>query len=697
MHTFKVGARDSALSVAQSKQTIATLESVFPDIKLELVSFKTAGDTDKKTSLTDGSIPDNFFSDTLDQSVINGHVDAAIHSAKDLPDYDESEIAWFTIPWREDNRDCIILRKDRIIPDNPKIGGSSVSREVFAQQKWPNGKSVAIRGDIENRIAQLDEGVVDVLILAVAGLKRLGLNDRITEILPTEELPTHPSQGKIAITFKKDNPHFLNMRMMLVETLNICGAGTGKDGNYTHSVTEALNNADLCLKDSLMDVEILNHCNGKIEEVGKRYHDEASSIQSTIHKKMLDSILGGDKVVRLKGGDPALFGRLIEELDFINKNHLPWRVHPGIPWFCSATLKHGIMITSRMGIRQFTVTTGTQADGETIDCNSLNTPLNGSIFFYMATRKIDTICKNLIDQGMSTDTPAAIFREDEGDENIVRGTLEIIEEEFKKSSMVAPAIFMVGEATLKDNNYKPQYGPLNETKILSCGTDHTKKVLDSQITKYGGTSIPLKLFDLKINKTPWIRELSNTDWVILSSASAASFFIKALIENNVDLRDCPNVATSGPSASKELLKHGIHSDYEAMVFTSESLANELIENKLLNKASVMVLNSSASLSKLSEKLKPHCASLKKFNLYNNIECDLDSPCPDFDIASFCSPSAFNAFENNFPGILKGKKIASIGPVTSKAIEAKGYTVDIEPRVYDAVNLMRSIASKKIWG
>jgi uroporphyrinogen III methyltransferase / synthase len=696
MKTLKIGARGSALSVAQTKQSIAQIEEVFPELKCELVTFSTAGDTDKTTSLTAKNIPDNFFSDTLDKAVLSGEIDAAVHSAKDLPDYSTKEIEWFYLPWREDQRDCIIFRKDNVIPTNPKIGISSRNRDKYVKEKWPDGKHIAIRGDIENRIAQLDRGEVDILILAVAGLNRLGLGDRISEIISCEELPTHIDQGKIAVTFNPSNNDLMMIRMMLLETIHICGAGTGRDGNYTHATSEALSHADLCLRDTLMNDEVLDHCHGSIKSVGKRYHDNASDIQTSIHEKMLHAICAGEKVVRLKGGDPALFGRLTEELEFLNKNKLPWKVHPGIPWFCSATLKHGIMITSRKDIRQFTVSTGTQADGTTIDCEDLATPLNGSMYFYMATRKIETICQKLIKQGLSKHTPTAIFREDGGEGNIVRGNLENIQDKFEKSTMNAPAIFLVGSAAEQKNSYLPTYGPLNGLRILSCGSPLTQKRLNAEISKLGGQPISLPLFKLQKRKAIWLDELSNTDWIILSSASAASFFIESLKIHKVDIRDCPCIATTGPSASRELLKYGLHSDYEAKEYSSRSLAQELIEAKLLKDSNVLILNSSLSQSPLSELLTPHCKILNKFHLYDNLELPLYEECPDFDIVTFCSPSAFNVFNKHYSHHLKNKKVGSIGPVTTAAIKEKGYKVDIEPKVYDTIHLIRSIASRVLW-
>lgn len=695
MPTLKIGARGSKLSLAQTNQNLNKLKEVFPELNFEIIPFKTAGDIDKKTSLNAESIPDNFFSDTLDEAVAKGELDAAVHSAKDLPEYDHERITWFFLPWVEDNRDCLIFRKDGVIPNKPKVGVSSDSRNTYAIKRWPNAELVQIRGDIENRIEQLDRGEVDIILLAIAGLNRLGLKDRISEIIPPHEIKTHEMQGKISVTFKPGHPVMHKIRRMLTPKITICGAGTGKDGNYTHAVTEALETCDVCIKDNLLENEILNYCSGEVIELGKRYNDNAKEVQHTIHKQILNWSCSGKKVVRLKGGDPALFGRLTEELDILEKHQLAYQVLPGIPWLCSATLKHGIMVTSREETRHFTVATATQIEGHAFEPDQLKKLSDGSLFFYMGTRKLKHIQQALIEHGISSKTPFAIFKDTDKDDSIVRGYLEKMPELFEKSKLEAPALILIGQAADPKKCYLDLESPLNKIKVLCTGTHKTYQQLKKSISKLGGNALHYPLFELEPNEITWLDSFYECDWVVLASGSSASIFLDLLKKQQIDLRLCPHIATTGPSASKVLKEAGIQPNFQSSTFTSKALAEELIAKDCAQGQHFLVFRSSASQSPLTTMLENAGAKVDNFDLYSNKPIQSNDKIPDFDYITFCSPSAVKCFIDKFPEGLKEKKVVSIGPVTTACLKEYNIT-PLEPKTFDVEHMSCRIASHFLW-
>ena len=366
MKNITIAARGSQLSVAQARTSLHQLASCFSELHLELKTLATAGDKDLTTSLTSSEVSDDFFTNTLDRAVLDGTADAAIHSSKDMPDYEGTGIDWFFLPWREDRRDAVLWPKDRDHnEDNPVVGISSPSREAYAKARWPNCSIKPIRGSIESRIQQMDDGDFDVILLAVAGLKRLGIAHRIDETLSLEELNTHEDQGAIAITFKEGHPVLQQLRLLLTPPVIIAGAGTGKEGNYSVAVQRALEQCDLCLHDTLLAPEILRHSRGQLVNVGKRYNDKnPGQRQADIIQYLLTHSRKGKRIVRLKGGDPSLFGRLSEEIDALIDHSITFKVLPGIPWLCSAPLRHGIYLTERQNVRHFQVATGPEIEGK---------------------------------------------------------------------------------------------------------------------------------------------------------------------------------------------------------------------------------------------------------------------------------------------------------------------------------------------
>lgn len=698
MPRLKIGARGSKLSIAQSETSLGQIRDALPGLEFDLLPIETTGDRDLSTALSDTSVGDDFFTDDLDRLVISGDLDAAIHSAKDLPDYSGTDIDWFCLPWREDPRDAILWPRGREKnTKNPIIGISSDSRNAYAQKRWPKGTQKAIRGAVDSRLEQMDRGDYDVLLLAVAGLNRLGLSDRVDEVLETSDLPTHEDQGRIAITFRRGNTDWLNIRNALLHPIVIAGAGTGREGNYSLAVKETLTQANVCLHDSLMSSEILNHCPGKLVHVGKRYGEGRSDErQRDIIDKMVDGARRGQRVVRLKGGDPSVFGRLKEEIDALASEGWPFRVFPGIPWICSAPLRHGIYLTERDLTRHFQVATGTEIEGKTFDGRDLD-PEKGPVYFFMAVRKIPEIVEGLIARGYKRETPCAIFREDPGEEGIVRSTLKNIETDLAKSTLRPPAIFLVGEPARESLAFSSPKGALEGLRILLPGTVKTQKALTESILDLGGIPIPLTVFELKTEKgsaKDWIGRVEEFDWIVLSSASAVECLLEILRYFKIDLRSLPHIAVSGPSASKALKSIGLYPDYQPNSYTSRDLGEGMLKQLDMKDQKVLIPRSSASKSPLPNILEDAGARVEVVTLYANKSLEL-TQLPECDVVCFCSPSGFQPL-SPFVEELKSITKASIGPVTTKAMKEAGWEVDVEPTVYNAQHLVWALASHQLW-
>jgi hydroxymethylbilane synthase len=215
---FKAGMRPSQLSLKQSGTALARIEELCPNISFERVPITSVGDTDRTTDLRES--PPDFFTRELDEALLRGDIDLAVHSAKDLPDPVPEGIESFWLPWREEPRDALVLARGRTVsdlPEDPVIGVSSERREEYSSRRFPKGIQKPIRGNIEERIAQVDDGTFDVAIIAAAALVRLGLEERVTEWIELDELEVPEGQGYLAITFRAGDPSMSALRDLFVK------------------------------------------------------------------------------------------------------------------------------------------------------------------------------------------------------------------------------------------------------------------------------------------------------------------------------------------------------------------------------------------------------------------------------------------------------------------------------------------------
>jgi len=200
MKAIKIGTRGSALAMAQTESVVNQLRRYHPDLHLEIVKVKTAGDLDTSGRLAE--IGAGAFTARLEQELIAGNIEAAVHSAKDLPSRISEDLKIAAVPRRGPVNDVWISGRHLGTKDSKAgtiIGTSSPRRRAQILHAQPHFEVRPIRGNIETRLAKLESGQYDAIILAKAGLGRLGLSDNFTEILPTESFIPAPGQGALAI------------------------------------------------------------------------------------------------------------------------------------------------------------------------------------------------------------------------------------------------------------------------------------------------------------------------------------------------------------------------------------------------------------------------------------------------------------------------------------------------------------------
>ncbi len=204
--SFRIGTRKSPLAIKQAGEAIEELKRVYPGIEVDIVPIDTYGDKDRATPISEIEGTD-FFTKEIDDALLRGDIDFAVHSAKDLPDklVDGLEIALRTPSI--DPYDCLVSKlglKLAGLPLGARIGTSSLRRKAQLKRYRDDFQIVDIRGNIEERLRKLEDSDLDAIVIAAAGLIRLGLEHRITERLPFEILKPHPLQGSLALVVKKE-------------------------------------------------------------------------------------------------------------------------------------------------------------------------------------------------------------------------------------------------------------------------------------------------------------------------------------------------------------------------------------------------------------------------------------------------------------------------------------------------------------
>jgi hydroxymethylbilane synthase len=205
--TLRIGTRASALALWQARRVSELIGAQPGAPKVELVHIRTEGDirTDVPLWAVDGRA---FFTKEIDRALLANEIDIAVHSLKDVSTLMEQGIALAAVLEREDPRDALVTLAGASVADLPpraRVGTSSLRRRAFLARVRPDVVQMELRGNVPTRIEKLEKGEYDAIILATAGLKRLGLESHISSRLPTREFPSAVSQGAIGICARGDD------------------------------------------------------------------------------------------------------------------------------------------------------------------------------------------------------------------------------------------------------------------------------------------------------------------------------------------------------------------------------------------------------------------------------------------------------------------------------------------------------------
>ena len=657
------------------------------------------GDRDKATDLR--LTPGDFFTRDLDEAVLEGRIDCAVHSAKDLPDELPAGMDLLYLPWMEDPRDVLILPQGvSVIPDAPRIGVSSARREDYCRKRFPDAVMLSIRGNIDQRIRQLDNGDYDLLIMAAAGLNRIGMADRISEYIPLHELTTPPGQGTLAVTFRKGDVRFNQLRKLFVKPVIFAGAGTGTIDNVTLGTVEALKHCDICFYDAICPaglLELLPEGAEKVD-VGKRKGHHAFS-QAEISLKLVEAARRGLSVVRLKGGDPGIFGRLAEETELLDEYELPYRVLPGVSSLNAATTASGLLLTRRGLSRGFTAATPRRSGSDKIEWFSAAEEKALPKVFFMAVSGIGEVMEELEAEEYPASLPVSVVFDACGEEElIISGTLADIAAKVPDSPL--PGIVITGAVAGRGFLF-PKNGALGGMRVLFAGSAALSEKAKAAILNFDGRLLPRPMIELipAANAPEALTKAAAADWLIVTSPSAAQILLDAAFRVKFDLRQLPSLAVCGPGTAEKFLAHGIYPEVCAAENFGAQGLRDALSGKILPGHTVLRLRSDLAGEKLDEQLRQMAASVTDFVLYKNQPVHYDR-LPPFDAVLFTSVSSVMAFFENFPpSMLADKTICAIGNPTASRLKellpgveiVQGTEATVESMVYALA--VKQISSK----
>lgn len=668
----KIGTRASNLALVQARKTLAEFRLRLPGWRGELVPFDSPGDRDRETDLR--TSPADFFTRDLDEAVLQGELDAAVHSAKDVPDPVAPGLDWCWLPWRDDPRDALVVAPGTSLenlPPQPRIGVSSDRRLDYCRRHFPDGRLLPIRGNIEHRLAQLDAGDFDLLLMAAAALHRLDLPERISRYIPLADLPVPEGQGTLCLTFRAGDARFLPLRSLFVKSAVFAGAGVGTADQVTRAVATALDTCDICFHDTLIPAGVLELVSPKarIVGVGKR-SGRHSADQQDINRMLADACRKGCRVVRLKGGDPAIFGRLAEELDTLDALALPYRILPGISALNAVAPAAGILLTERGTSNGFAVLTPRQAGGGVTGMGK-DARARFPVVAYMAVKACDRVCADLLADGWSPDTPAAmLFGAGDPAGFAVRDSLAHLPERVERAGTSLPGLLVVGDVAGRN---PLRHGALGGRRVLLTCSESLQAKAAQAVHDFGGSPVSFPLIRLRPTGDiqDAVRRLESFAWLVVTSPSSARCLLAALDALRIDRRRLPALAVCGSGTAEVFAAAGL---FPRLVppaeFGAEAMTDLLVRN-LPAGSEILRLRSDKAEDKLAEQLRMNGYPTTDCIAYRN-EPTTATELPEHDDIVFASASAVEVFGRKWGAERLGRQpVACIGQPTRQALRALG--------------------------
>ena len=489
-------------------------------------------------------------------------------------------------------------------------------------------------------------------------------------------------------------------------TVYLVGAGPGDPGLLTVRALELIAAADVIVYDRLIPATALDgaRADAQLIYVGKEGGGPSVS-QDDIQKLLLEHGAAGEAVVRLKGGDPFVFGRGGEEAELLHAAGIAFEVVPGITAGVAAPAYAGIPVTHRDGASAVAFVTGHEdpakleegGTGSAIDWPAL-ARFPGTLVFYMGVRQLPAITRQLITGGRSPAEPAAVIeRGTLPDQRVVCGTLETIAAVAADAHVRAPAISLFGPVTaLREQLAWFESRPLTGVTIAVTRARAQASALAARLRGLGAAA----------SETPAIRieplagpapEIERYDLVCVTSPNGVRFLFDRLAEAGRDARAFGGVgrtriAAIGPGTAAALRERGLIADIVPERFVAEGLVDALADAPVRR---ALIARAAQGRDVLPEALRQRGAEVDVIALYETVAEPITEPQREAiaaaDYVTFTSSSTVKFFFETAGDDLSGHtRLVSIGPVTSDALREHGREPDVQATRHDIDGLVQAL-------
>ena len=473
----------------------------------------------------------------------------------------------------------------------------------------------------------------------------------------------------------------------------LVGAGAGDVGLLTVKAREVLEIADVVIYDRLLDEKILNYApNAKKIYVGKSAGHH-SSTQDEINRLLVDEGRKNKIVVRLKGGDPFVFGRGGEEALYLRENQLDFEIISGVTSAVAVPAYAGIPVTHRGIATSFAVVTGhedpTKAESS-INWKNLATAVD-TLIFLMGISNLPIIAAKLIQYGRAKDTPAAVIRNGtKFSQEVLVTTLERAAADVAAKNFQPPAIFIVGEVVnLRESLNWFDNKILFGKKILNTRARSQASKLTTKLESLGAEVVEFPTIKITAPTDNFakldaaIKILNSYDWIIFTSANGVEKFFERLKNFKLDARAfaTAKVAAIGTATAEKLSHYGISADLIPKEFRAESLIDSF---KNLSPKNILIVRAEIARDILPAELKNLGADVTVAPAYKTISAVENAAeiknlldAGKIDCVTFTSSSTVENFVKALGAeILSKTKTAAIGPITAQTLKNFGVDADI---------------------
>lgn len=494
------------------------------------------------------------------------------------------------------------------------------------------------------------------------------------------------------------------------------GAGPGDPGLMTVKGAMLIDRADCIIYDGLANAELLYGLAADVDTVcvAKRSGHHTYT-QAEINALIVEKAKHCKTIVRLKGGDPCLFGRAVEEIQTCIDAGLAFEVVPGITAGMAAAEYAGIFLTDRDHTSAVCFVTGREAEGKDhtdLDWDHL-AGFNGSLVIYMGMGNLKTIAATLIEKGKSPRTPAAVIHKATyPQQRIVKASLAEIAAVCADQQVAAPAIVIIGEsASGIDGADWLSAKPLAGRTVLMTRDAEGNENFAANLHAWGARPVRLDAIEIaSLTETPPVqnalRALREFDWIVLTSANGVRQTFSALYAMGLDARAFADarIACIGSQTATALAGFGLNADYVPKLYTSAALAQGLIEMKAVRAKSILLLRSEIAPGDLPAALQAAGAAVQDVPVYTvrpriapREEADalINSIRSNrIDWLTFTSSSTVDSFFSQVDvAIVQASsiQIASIGPFTTRQLRDYGIVPDVEARTHTVAGVISAMA------